>query len=155
MKYKNLLLVFFSFAMLAATAQKKTSDSAMVAKTLKELITLCRNVDFNDTKTVPKDKLNKIASYIIYKGDDEKRNWKDFANYADYLEKDRVDKMGLEISTTVSQADKYVITGFRTDTESEGKWYVLEVSYTQKRSTRNINFAFLKIKGRFGLGDID
>ncbi len=154
MKQLKFLFIITAMISLSANAQS-TKDSAEVVKALKELLSICKNVDFGDPKTSSLGTFYKAATYIIYQGDDDKRRWKDFANYSNAEEKKRVDEVCYDINSTINQDSSYVITGFKTNKESEGMWYVLQVSYMKKDRKRNINFAFLKVKNRFGIGDID
>ena len=97
----------------------------------------------------------KAAPYIIYRGDDKKRAWKDFANYKDAQEQLRVDEVCIKINRGLNQDSSYVIEKYFTETESEGTWHILMISYTRKGVPKKTAYAFLKVKGRFGLGDID
>jgi hypothetical protein len=133
----------------------KAQDSAKVAATLKQLLSICKNVDFSDSNTQKKGMFYKAAPYIVYKGDNEKRKWKDVANYNDPKEKEQVDNVCLKINGSVNQDSAYKIIRYLTQTESEGKWYVLLISYTRKGKEKHAAYAFLKIKDRFALGDID
>ncbi|MFZ1369287.1 MAG: hypothetical protein WAR78_02830 [Ferruginibacter sp.] len=83
MKYKCLLVTLFVLVSTSVSfAQKSKSDSLEVAKTLHELLLICRSVDFADPKVTALGYFYKAAPYIIYRGDDKKRNWKDFADYS-------------------------------------------------------------------------
>jgi hypothetical protein len=43
----------------------------------------------------------------------------------------------------------------RIEKESEGEWVALEVTFRKSGERRTRTFAFLKIKGKYCLGDID
>lgn len=143
-----LLLSSYGFA-------QKTKDSTYVAQTLKEILTLCKTVDFSDPKVLELGTFYKVAPYIVYRGEDKKRAWKEAADYTREEEKKRVDEVCYKINNGVNQDSNFVITGFRTETESEGLWYVLTVSYIRKGKPKTAYFAFLKIQDKFLLGDID
>jgi len=156
MKFKSLLLLICAASFCCiASAQKNKPDSAAVAKLLKELLTICRTVDFADPKTTELGTFYKAAPYIIYRGDDKKRNWKDFVNYNNAGEKMRVNEVCERINRTANQDTAYRIVRYFTETESEGTWHVLAVTYKKKGVEKKIAYAFLKIGNRFGLGDID
>ena len=138
-----------------AKAQNIISDSAKIASTLRELLIICRNVDFADPNTTTLGTFYKAAPYIIYRGDDQKRAWKDYANYKNGTEKEGVDEVCYKINRTVNQDTNYVITGYEKNTESEGVWHVLFIEYIRKGEKKKMAFAFLYVKNRFGLGDID
>ena len=156
MKYKCLLVTLIVLVSTSASfAQKSKADSLDVAKTLHELLLICRSVDFADPKVTVLGYFYKAAPYIIYRGDDKKRNWKDFADYSRADEKKQVDGVCERMNRTANQDSAYTITKYITETESEGTWHVLLVSYKKKGVEKTTAYAFLKIGKKFGLGDID
>lgn len=156
MKYKYLLAALYMIITVnRSLAQKSKSDSLEVAKTLHELLLICRSVDFADPKVAALGYFYKAAPYIIYRGDDKKRNWKDFADYSRADEKKQVDGVCERMNRTANQDSAYTITKYITETESEGTWHVLLVSYKKKGVEKTTAYAFLKIGKKFGLGDID
>jgi hypothetical protein len=151
-------LVFSSGCLLLflfAGGQTSAADSAAVAKTLTDLLYICKHVDFSDPETINQGTFYKAAPYIIYRGDDKARSWKDFANYANPEEKTGVDNVCFKINGSVNQDSAYTILKYSTETESEGTWHVLVVSYMKRGVMKKSAFAFLKIGNRYGLGDID
>lgn len=150
-----ILFTALSLSLTAAQGQNTKADSAAVAATLKTLLEICRKVDFADPKTTTLGTFYKAAPYIVYRGADKKRAWKDVANYNKPDEKAGVDETCLRINETVNRDTAWTITGYFTEKESEGTWYVLKVRYTKKGVAREAAFAFLKIGNRYGLGDID
>lgn len=156
MKFKFLLLLSFAACFFStAIAQKHKADSAAVTKVLQALFTICRTVDFADSNVTSQGTFYKAAPYIIYRGDDRKRKWKDFVNYSNADEKLRVNEVCERINRTANQDSSYTIVKYFTETESEGTWHVLMVTYKKKGVEKNTAYAFLKIGNRFGLGDID
>ncbi|MDB5229036.1 MAG: hypothetical protein JWN78_3229 [Bacteroidota bacterium] len=147
-----LFVLFFSFIM---KAQDLHEDSAFVAKSFKELAILCKKVDFADPKVQKYGVFYNAAPFILYMGNDKKRAWKDFANYLREDEKKGVDEVCLKINQTVNQDPAYKIVQYITQTESEGTWHVLTITYIKKGVEKKAAFAFLKIGNRFGLGDVD
>ena len=156
MKSKKIILLLnaiflFSFA----NAQYKKADSTSIAKIVKSLLAICKNVDFADTNTTKLGTFYKAAQHIIYQGNDEKRKWKSFANYRDAEDKKGVDQVCTRINESVNRDSSYTIVKYFTEKESEGIWHILMVSYKKKGIEKKSAFAFLKIGNRFGLGDID
>ncbi len=147
------LLITFLFATVARSQNAKT-DSAGAATALKSLWSICRNVDFGDPTTAKLRTFFKAAAFILYRGDDKKRAWKDFANYSSPGEKKGVDAVCTHINETVNRDSAYKIVKYLTQKESEGLWLVLIVSYNREGTEKKAAFAFLKINQRFGLGDI-
>jgi len=156
MKFKINLLIIISFLSLNfCKAQNFATDSLEVVNTFKNIISLCKNVDFSDPKVLEIGTFYKVAPFIIYRGDDKKRAWKDFANYNNEDEKNGVDNVCFKINQTVNQDSSYKILKFQKEKESEGEWNVLQIEYVKKGKTKIAAFAFLKVKNKFGLGDID
>ncbi len=156
MKSKYFLsIIIVSLLSTTLKAQSTKSDSIVVVKVLKDLLSICKNVDFADPKVSELGTFYKAASFIIYRGEDKKRAWKDFANYTNSAEKKGVDEICYKINQTINQDSSYKILSFHKEKESEGEWNVLMISYIRKGSPKRIAFAFLKVNNRFGLGDID
>jgi hypothetical protein len=157
MKLKYLIL--FCLASILNTglkAQANKADSIQVAKTLHELLLICRTVDFADPKVAKLGTFYKAAPYIVYRGDDKARAWKVMSDYTNVYEKKGVDDVCERINRTANQDSAgYKITKYFTEKESEGTWHILMVSYKKKGVEKSAAFAFLKIGNRFGLGDID
>ena len=77
MKFKYLQLLFMLMLLNSTLkAQTPKADSAQVAKTLNELLLICRSVDFADPQVTKLGTFYKAAPYIVYRGDDKKRAWK-------------------------------------------------------------------------------
>jgi hypothetical protein len=154
---QNIALLFLSVILFTngINAQKSNTDSLQVAKTLSELLTICRSVDFADPKVTLMGTFYKAAPYIIYRGDDKDRNWKDFADYSKAGEKTGVDNVCELLNRTANQDSAYKIIQYITEKESEGTWHILMVTYKKKGVEKKTTYAFLKIGNKFGLGDID
>jgi len=156
MKLKLFILLIAASALLpVAKAQSIQTDSVAVAAAFKELLSICKNVDFGDPETQTLGIFYKAAPYIVYRGADKKRAWKTSANYSNAEEKKGVDEVCLRINETVNRNKDYQITKYITEKESEGTWHVLMISYKKNGVEKKAAFAFLKIHNRFALGDID
>jgi hypothetical protein len=154
LKYFSLALIIPALS-LTAIAQNKKADSLQVAKTLHDLFGICRSVDFADPKVSSLGTFYKAAPYIIYRGSNKERAWKDFTDYSTADEKLRVNEVCERINRTANQDSAYKIIKYFTEKESEGTWHVLMVTYKRKGVDKTTAFAFLKVGNRFGLGDID
>jgi hypothetical protein len=156
MKLKLFILLITLLAFLSFTkAQNIQNDSAAVAASFKELLSICKNVDFGDPETKTLGMFYKAAPYVVYRGDDKKRAWKTSANYSNAEEKKGVDEVCIRINETVNRDKNYQIIKYLTEKESEGTWHVLMVSYKKNGVEKKAAFAFLKISNRYALGDID
>jgi hypothetical protein len=155
LKYPLLFCIAF-FLSTALIAQSNKTDSIQVAKTLHDLLLICRLVDPADPKLKSLGTFYKAAPYIVYRGDDKTRAWKTMSDYTKEYDRKGVDDVCERINRTANQDSLgYKITKYFTEKESEGTWHVLMVSYKKKGVERSAAFAFLKIGNRFGLGDID
>ena len=148
-------LLITIFAGSTAQAQITKKDSLAVVKRYVELLDICKKGNIADPSANAAGLFSKAAPYIVYRGDDEKRAWKTFCNYAVAEEKRGVDEVCTEINETVNRDPNYKIVQYHTEKESEGIWHLLMVTYVKAGKEKNAVFAFLKIKGQFGLGDID
>ena len=157
MKLKYLLLPVLIFSLtITAKAQTNKTDSTQLAKTLHELLLICRSVNFADPKVTKLGTFYNAAPYIVYRGDDKKRAWKVIADYTNEYEKKGVDDICERINRTANQdSSGYKIIKYFTEKESEGTWHVLMVSYKKKGVEKTAAYAFLKIGNKFVLGDID
>jgi hypothetical protein len=157
MKLKYLLLLMIAFtAGFNANAQTGKTDSAQVARTLHDLLRICRSVDFADPDVTRLGTFYKAAPYIVYRGDDKSRAWKVMADYTKEYDKKGVDDICERINRTANRDSAgYKITKYITKKESEGTWHVLMVTYKVNGIFKNAIYAFLKIGNKFGLGDID
>ncbi|MCB9252338.1 MAG: hypothetical protein H6605_07700 [Flavobacteriales bacterium] len=147
-----LLIIFLGSLSLKANHSK---DSAEVVTALENILSICKNVDFTDSNVLKLGSFYKAAPFIVYRGDDKNRSWKDASDYANEIEKKGVDHICLKINNTVNRDENYRIVGFRMETESEGTWYALKLTYMKNGVQKTAEFAFLKIKGLYLLGDID
>lgn len=148
-------IFLFLFIISISQLHAQSSDSAKLANTLTDLLTICAKVDFADPKVQQLGTFYKAAPYIVYKGENSTRKWKDVTDYTKADEKVQVDETCFRINNSVNQDSSYKILKYLTQKESEGLWHVLIVGYTRKGVARKSAFAFLKINGKFALGDID
>lgn len=157
MKFKNLQLLFIVLLLNSGLkAQSVKADSVQVAKTLHELLLICRSINFADPQVTKLGTFYKAAPYIVYRGDDKIRAWKVMSDYSNAYEKKGVDDVCERINRTANQDSLgYKIIKYFTEKESEGTWHILMVSYKKKGVEKTAAYAFLKIGNKFGLGDID
>jgi len=146
------ILISFLVMVIHGTAQTSPSDSTQVVKTLKELLNICK-IDYADPNTGTAGK--NAAQYIVYRGENKSRKWKEFADYSKNEDKQGVDQICLRINSSINLDKNYEIIQYLSETESEGKWHIIIISYNQNGTKKQAAFAFLKIIGRFALGDID
>ncbi|MGG9962510.1 hypothetical protein [Ferruginibacter sp. SUN106] len=153
---KRWILFIASFVLLTfVEAQNKKADSSAIVAVFKSVLAACKENNTADPQIKIQGRFYKAAAYIVYRGADKKRAWKDFVNYSNADEKTETDAIGKRVNRTAGQDDNYRITKYITEKESEGTWHVLIVSYKADGEDKKAAFAFLKIGTRYGLGDID
>jgi hypothetical protein len=92
----------------------------------------------------------KLAAFVVFKGRDESRKWKDVCNYTGEEDKVRVDSFVRQLNEVFVDGAP-VPESFSTEKESEGEWLLLHCKAGEKKVT----FAFLKLKDTLAVGDID
>lgn len=139
------LLLLFSVGTLSTPLEQRSGVAAQTVKTrLIELFNLCRS-----------GSADAAASYFVYRGADKSREWKDTFRAAAVDEKAEVADICRRIKGYLDASEGYSFGAVKVERESEGLWHVLEVSFRQGGQTKKVLFAFLRIKGRFAIGDID
>lgn len=136
--------------------------SKLAGQTFLSVILLCSGI-FAQGKEESKADLIKLftycknghpdsaALYIVYRGNDEQRKWKDTYNYENESEKFEVDQACIRIKKNLESSPDFIFKEFKKETESEGTWHIWEVLFGDKK----VYFALLKINGKYCLGDID
>lgn len=139
MKTKFLLTVLLiSFVIGTGSAQ-----SDKVGDRLHKLFILCFTDNYKDA-----------AKYIVYRGSDTSRIWKDVYNYNNEDEKKSVIGACKTIKAYLEEGGDYELTEFSEEEESEGVWYTWLVEF-KKGNHKKVYFSFLKVGKRYALGDID
>ena len=157
MTAKRWILFMASFVLLTfVKAQNKKADSAAVAATFKKIWAACKATVPEDPQIKIRGRFYKAAPYIVYRGADKARAWKDFVHYDNKEEREETDAICKKLNRIVNtEGSNYSMVQYFTEKESEGTWQVLIVSYTVDGTAKKAAFAFLKIGNRIGLGDID
>ncbi len=100
------------------------------------------------------NKYEQLAPYLVYRGNDEQRKWKDICNLNHPDEVEQLKLLSKEINR-LHQISEPKFVEFIQQEESEGKWYVWKLEFKNDTKTRPAYFAFLKINGQYAIGDID
>ena len=95
------------------------------------------------------------AAYFVYRGPDQSRKWKDTYRATDPLEKAEARDACQRIKGYLDASQGYEFGKVKVEREREGRWQVLEVSFREDGLIKKVLFAFLPIRGRFAIGDID
>ena len=131
------------FIVLITSSAFSQSKSEKVKDRLIELFDMCKEDKFSDA-----------ASYIVYSGEDKSRSWKDVYKSDNDEEMKDVKQVCLRIKRLLETGGEYEFVKFQTETESEGEWCIWELKFSTG-DEKKVYFAFLKIKGKYCLGDID
>src|SRR3972149_10018898 len=142
-KISNIKITIIFFVLIIPISLFTQSKSENVKERLQELFVLASY-----------EKNDQAASYIVYRGSDETRRWKDVYIYTNENEDKEVNRGCKDIKEMLANGGDYKFLKFKTETESEGEWCIWEVQFTQGEK-KKVYFACLKINGKYCLGDID
>ena len=120
------------------------SESEAVKQDLLRLFKLCKSKRYAEA-----------ARYLVYRGPEKNREWVDVYDYKNLVERREVESVGEGIKELLERSDSYQLSRFFENTESEGRWHVWETIFHKGEKQGKVNFAFLKIRGHYALGDID
>ncbi|WP_159090897.1 hypothetical protein [Aquimarina aquimarini] len=141
LKKINTIICLFMFSFIS-NAQDKKIDT-QVKETLVSIFELSDKGTYAD-----------LAPYVIYRGTDATRKWKDTYNSENTEEAEQLQYMYNKIRS-LQKYGSYEFVEFITDKESEGQWYVWKLNFNSSNAQKTIYFAFLKINDTYALGDID
>jgi hypothetical protein len=144
---KNLSLLLLLATLLFATASTTDSEAAKgraVKKRLTELFAACRANDYA-----------KAAKYIVYRGSDERREWRVPYNYSNAEDREEVRKICDRINAELVLDRAPAFVNFVLHREGKQEWGVWEVLFEAESQRQRLLFAFVKVKGKYLLGDVD
>lgn len=123
-----------------------SSPEDRAAATIRDAVETCRSEDWAGA-----------TAHFAYRGDDESRKWKDTWDPADEKERLRA-KAGCDelLYGAFPETDsRYELGELSVEEESEGTWYVQEVSFPEDSDTAPIVVALLEVDGKMVIGDVD
>jgi hypothetical protein len=95
------------------------------------------------------------SEFIIYRGADKTREWKDTYKISNATELDEVKRICKKIKALLDLSSGYEFKRMAIEKESEGEWFIQEVEFKSGGQNLITRFAFLNVNGNFILGDID
>lgn len=98
-----------------------------------------------------KEDISFFADRVVYRGEDDNRNWKSAINSSVQEEKNQALALMSQVKAVMSDCPGLEFGQVMGNSESEGYWIIQPVNCTGK----TIHFAFLKVGDRFLLGDLD
>lgn len=140
---KTSVIILLILMLSIRSSAQDTDKQETVKKTLLTIFKLCQQ-----------NKCDELAPYIVYRGNDNKRKWKDTYSSKNSEELERVQNMCHRIQE-LQKYDDYEFSEFLTQEESEGKWYVWKLTFNTTETPKVSYFAFLNINGGYAIGDID
>ncbi len=88
----------------------------------------------------------------VYHGTDNKRNWKDCLNPDNPEELKAAKQLLNKMKNALNDCSYREFDTYHKEKESEGEWHI----YTYAcGADKKVHLAFLKIKGKYALGDVD
>ena len=133
----------------AADAEERTPvedpNAAVLKQRLADFFAVCQAED-----------LVRAADFVVYRGRDEARRWKDVCDPTKPDERRDVAGICQRIVHLTRQATRHEYLRFYREPESEGEWNVWQLHFfVEGRPPKKASFAFLLVKGRWAIGDID
>jgi flagellar biosynthesis GTPase FlhF len=125
-------------------AKQTTSKDEAVKATLERLFALCAVNNYD-----------KAADYLVYRGPDKTRKWKDSLNPTNPEERKAAEGACRSIKSMLEDLGDFQYEKFFTQKQSEGEWLAWEGTFNKSGNKEKYLFAFLDIGGRYALGDID
>jgi hypothetical protein len=93
-----------------------------------------------------------FAMNAVYHGTDNKRNWKDCLNPDNPEELKAAKQLLNKMKNALNDCSYREFDTYHKEKESEGEWHI----YTYAcGADKKVHLAFLKIKGKYALGDVD
>jgi len=140
-----LLITAFLFSVISSGVFAQIDESENVKERLIELFELSKEGDYTEA-----------ASYCVYRGPDESREWNDVYNIENEEEIKGVMGICNRIKGYLDESTDYTFEKYSTEEESEGVWYVWEVMFEREdKEPKKVYFCFLDINGEYAIGDID
>lgn len=137
-KYISILFLILAVGNVMNVQAKKKKPADEVKSALIEIFELCQNN--ND---------NELAKYIVYRGSDKDRKWKDVCNADNADELDQVVKIRERINGL--NMDDYKFVKFEKSKKGSDTWYV----WSMKFGGDAVVFACLKVGDTYAIGDMD
>lgn len=144
---KKLFALLLLPLLLLATASTDGNDAAKaraVKKQLQALFAACRAENHA-----------RAAKYIVYRGPYKDREWKESYDYSDGEEKERVRYICEGIGAHLALDANPQFVKFTQQREGNQEWGAWEVVFEGESQRERVLFAFIKVKGKYLLGDID
>lgn len=139
---KNICILFGLFLLQHITfAQKQDKTKSELQAVILKLQTAAKE-----------NNIPALCDLIVYDGEDKKRAWKRSLDATIKADAFIAEDWKTEIDEVFKDCTDISFSEVKKEKESEGIWYILHVTCKEKPP---VGFAFLKINGKYLLGDID
>lgn len=142
------IVLFLGIMFIAGTCNEEIEEKEKLSETLKEIIMEIRKGCVNNDYEY-------ASKFIVYRGDDPNRKWKDVVNYMNPPEHSLVASVCSKLNKAFGTANHFDLAGYGSETESEGTWHSIRAMFVDNGQKRECTFSFLYIKDQYALGDID
>ena len=133
------LALCMSLSGLSSAPAKKEVKAAV-----KSLIAACKAGNFPE-----------VTGMMAYTGSNKKLKYKSILNPKKNAHVKQAKKLCKKINNDINKKGDLTYTTFTEEEESEGMWYVWEIHYPSRGVKEAAYFAFMKIKGKYVLADLD
>jgi len=133
-----------SIAMAQTNGGSEKDQREPVKKTLLELFELSKSGRYPES-----------ARFFVYRGTDEKRRDLDVYNFNDPEERRDIEEVAGEIKGMIWLSDSYEFSEYIEKVQGARRVYIWRLIFKGGASQATITFAFLKIKDRYAIFDID
>lgn len=142
---KKIILSSLFVLFLIAYGCEKSAQDAVQAR-LDTIITILQKDQLTDND------ISEMSGYLVYRGSEQSRRWKDVMNPAVEEEKALVKGFMEEMREQFTRVTDYEYGEFLTEEKSEGVWYIQQVTAS---TGMQYYFAMLNVNGEYVIGDID
>lgn len=150
---RSLLIALFTILITPMFAQEQT-DSLKASTTLEELFTACNSSSHQgDTEDIIV--FDRLASYIVFNGEDDDKKWKIACDYNKLDDRKIVDAFGKIVKAWLDDYSSYKITSYEKHIQDGGVWHVLFVTFVKEKEELNKIFEFIELGDKFLLGNIE
>ncbi len=150
-----MFLVGMLMAVLTGSAHPLRPDSAGTARVFEQVLAACK-ARYPPQELTDED-YRRAAPLFIFRSanTDRKKPWKTFCDPMDNAHLTYVQSEAFTIAQVFDTGSRYKIEKYECERQSEGEWHVLTVVVKDSVDWKTVIFAFLRVGGRYGLGDID
>lgn len=142
--FPKFLILPLLLLLTASLPHDNAAQARLVKKQLTALLAACKSNDYT-----------RAAKYIVYRGPDKRREWKSAANYSNEAEQESIRGVCDRIGASLTLDATPEFARFTMQKEGTQEWGAWELVFEAESQQERILFAFVKVRGKYLLGDID